>query len=122
MAIGIEDLVVLSREATIIGIIAMASPVIDTISNMDVWAEAHNLGSIIIGIITMVIHILPEAGVPHLVVMHEDMATNVTIIIIEVDNHGVRIRDQNRQQYVYDNNYFTHTVGYDNVNSSDPRS
>ncbi len=90
-SLSTEGATVLSIEATIIGMTGMDSPAIDTISNMDVGAESHNLGSMVIGIITVVIHIIPEADVTHQVDMHEDRATNVTIIIIEADSHGVRI-------------------------------
>ncbi len=91
VAIGIEDLVVLSIEAIIIGMTVIVGPAIETISIMVAGAAAHPLGSTVIGIITVVIHIITEAELPHLVDMHEDRATNVTIIIIEADSHGVRI-------------------------------
>ncbi len=92
VAIEIEDLVVLSIEATIIEITVMAGSAIDAISNMVAEAEANPLGIMVIGIITMVIHItvvIPE--VPHQVDMHEEWATNITITIIEADIHGIRI-------------------------------
>ncbi len=116
VAIGIEDLVVLSVEATIIG---MAGPAIDAISNMVAGAEVHPLGIMVIGIISVVIHIIAE--VPHLVDMLKDRATNVSIIIINGRQSWGQNRDQTRQQYGYDNNYFTHTERNDSVNDSDPR-
>ncbi len=65
VAIGIDDLVVLSIETTVIGKTGMVGPTIDAISNMGTGVAAYPLGSIVIGIITMVLQITSEVEATH---------------------------------------------------------
>ncbi len=90
-AIEIGGLVVLSIEATVIDMIGMTSQGIDTFRIIDEGVPAHHLGSMVIAAITVVILITTEVEVFQQADINEDKATNVTIIISELDNHGVNI-------------------------------
>ncbi len=121
VAIGIEDLVVFSIEATIIGMTGMAGRAINSISNM----------------------VMGGGGSPFRQYGYRNNNHGYTYNSrgrgsssgryarrqgYQRYNNNYRGRqswgqniDQNRQQYGYDNNYFTHTERNYNVNSSDPR-
>ncbi len=91
IATEIEDLVVLSIEAIIIGMTVIVGLAIEAISIMVTGVAAHPLGNMVMATITVVIQITAEVEVTHQVDIKEDRVTNVTIIIIEADSHRVRI-------------------------------
>ncbi len=90
IATEIEDLVVLSIEAIIIGMTVMVGLSIEAIRITVMGAAAHSFGSMVMSTITMVIQITTEVEVTHQADINEDSVTNVTIITIEVDSHGIR--------------------------------
>lgn len=104
--IGIGDLVVHNIEAITIGMTGIVVHVTGMTSHITVEAMALHTGSMVIGIITVVIQTTTEVEGTHLIDFKTGNATNAITIIVGRESWRQN-RDQYRQQSGYDNSYYT---------------